>query len=439
MRAVLARPDFRRLLATRLAAQCADGVFQASLAGVVLFNPQRQADPASVAAGFAVLLLPYSVVGPFAGVLLDRWIRRRVLTWANVLRCGLVGLVAALTVAGVSGPAFFGSALAVISVNRFFLAALGAALPHVANPTQLVTANATATTGGSVATALGAVIALGLLATTGPTDTGYGMVALSATVGYAASALAARGFRLDQLGPDETERARRETPAEVIRGLLAGLRHVHHRRRVGHALAAIGGLRFWYGMTFVSAMLLYRNYFHDDGFFRAGPAGLGQAVLATALGSLLAAVATPPAVRRIGSERWITATLGTAAVTEIALGSLYTARTLLPAALLLGFVAQGTKICVDTIVQETVDDAFRGRVFSLYDTLFNAMFVAAAVVSAVTLPTSGKSYPMLYLSAGGYAVTALAYRVGARYRGAAPVDSTSVTSTGRPPPPARTP
>ena len=94
MRAVLRRPDFRRLYGTRLTSQCADGVFQASLAGVVLFSPESAADPAEIAGGFAALLLPYSFVGPFAGVLLDRWRRQRVLMVANIVRCLLVGLVA---------------------------------------------------------------------------------------------------------------------------------------------------------------------------------------------------------------------------------------------------------------------------------------------------------------------------------------------------------
>ena len=42
---------------------------------------------------FAVLLLPYSLVGPFAGVLLDRWRRRQVLLWANVVRTVLALVV----------------------------------------------------------------------------------------------------------------------------------------------------------------------------------------------------------------------------------------------------------------------------------------------------------------------------------------------------------
>ena len=40
------------------------------------------------------------------------------------------------------------------------------------------------------------------------------------------------------------------------------------------------------------------------------------------------------------------------------------------------------KICVDTIVQETIDDAYRGRVFAVYDMLFNVSFVSAALFAA---------------------------------------------------------
>ena len=50
------------------------------------------------------------------------------------------------------------------------------------------------------------------------------------------------------------------------------------------------------------------------------------------------------------------------------------------------------KICVDTTLQEWVEDDFRGRVFSVYDTLFNVTFVAALLVGAFVLPASGISY-----------------------------------------------
>ena len=88
---ILRRTDFRALLWTRLTGQFADGLLQASLATFVLFSPERQTTPQAVAASFAILLLPYSLIGPFAGILLDRWRRRNVLVRANLLRALSMG------------------------------------------------------------------------------------------------------------------------------------------------------------------------------------------------------------------------------------------------------------------------------------------------------------------------------------------------------------
>lgn len=406
VREILADRDFDRLFTTRLTSQCADGVFQASLAGAVLFNPERAAHPAQIASALAVLLLPYSFVGPFAGVLLDRWSRQRIMFWANVVRCLFVSIVALQIATGVSGVPLYATALVTVSVNRFFLSGLSAALPHVVTPAQLVTANALSTTLGTAATTAGAGLAVVIRAFVGSENHGYALIALSSAIGYGCSAVAVRRFARDRLGPDALERARRETVRDVAAGLVAGARHVAERRPAANALGAMAMHRFCYGMTTVAGILLYRNYFHDDGFFRAGLAGLSQMVAVAAAGSLLAAVVTPAATRRFGKPTWIATLLITAGAVELGLGAPYTMPLLLVAAFLLGFAVQGAKISVDTTVQETVDDDFRGRVFSVYDTLFNVMYVAAAATAAAALPETGKSYPMLIAIAVCYFLTA---------------------------------
>jgi hypothetical protein len=78
-------------------------------------------------------------------------------------------------------------------------------------------------------------------------------------------------------------------------------------------------------------------------------------------------------------------------------------------AFLLGTAAQAVKLCVDTIIQESVEDVFRGRVFALYDMLFNSAFVAAAAVASLVMPESGKSYALLSAVSLGYALTAVLF------------------------------
>jgi MFS family permease len=408
VRGFLARPDFRRLLATRLLSQLGDGVFQAALAGTVLFNPQRAADPVDVAAGFAVLLLPYSLVGPFAGVWLDRWSRRQVLLRANALRAVLVVLVAALVLGGVQGPAFYAAGLAVFSVNRFVLSALSAGLPHTTTESTLVPANAVSTTSGAVATVVGGIAALALLQLTGSGDAGYAVLACSAAVPYLAAAGVVAGFSRTHLGPDHMARSAVLSSRQVLAGMATGARHAWRNRAASAALTAITLHRFWFGLLTLMALLQYRTTFTEaTGPFAGGLVGLGQMVAAGAVGTLVAAAITPHAVGRIGKQRWIAALLTVGGPAQVALGLLVTPPAAVAAGFLLGFLGQGVKICVDATLQEHIDDDHRGRVFSVYDTLVNVGYVVALLLAAVVLPGSGVSRPLLVVVGTGYVLTAV--------------------------------
>ncbi len=402
---------FRRLLTVRLAGQFGDGVFQASLAGAVLFNPERAASATDVAAGFAVVLLPYSLVGPFAGVLIDRWWRRQILLVANLIRAALVLGLAVEVAAGLTGAAFYGSALLCISVNRFLLSSLSASLPHTVSDAQLVGANALSTTCGAISTTAGGAMAVGVraLADPGGGNLGYAVLAAVATLPYLGAAWRAACIQRSALGPDGVERDKRETTRMVLAGLVAGAAHIHSRRPVQRALTAIALQRFCYGVSTICTVLLYRNYFTDSGFFRAGLAGLAQVVIAIAAGGAIAAVMTPFSTRRIGLVRVPALLMLLAVGVELAGGLPFTKPALILAGLVLGFVSQGVKISIDTTVQHYVDDEFRGRVFAVYDTLFNVMFVSAAVVTALMLPENGHSPAAVVAIAVGYGLVGLWY------------------------------
>lgn len=418
IRPLLANPLFRRLFATRLVSQASDGIFQASLASAVLFDPQHQTSAPDVAASLTVVLAPYTLIGPFAGVLLDRWPRQRVLTRGNALRAAIVVITAAAMVTlGGAHPAVYAAALIAISVNRFYLSALSAALPHTVPPTTLVSANSISTTTGTVVTAVGAGIAVGIRVVLGPSDTTDARLALIAAVGYLASTAVARGFGRRALGPEtiDSEPLRAQL-RRIATGLVDGARHLAHRPPARNAMAVIAAHRLCYGVTTVATLLLYRNYFTSHGLLRAGLPGLAQVLAVGAVGTFAAATVTPAATRWIGKPAWITGNLAVAALAELALGAPYREGTMLVAATVLGFVAQAVKICVDTFVQETVADDYLGRVFSLYDMLFNVTFIVAAVVSAFLLPATGKSYAALAAISTGYAVTAAAYAMAGRTR-----------------------
>jgi len=404
---------FRRLFAVRVTSQFADGVFQVALASYVIFSPEQQPSPAAIAGALAVVLLPFSVLGPFVGVFLDRWSRRQVLAVSNGVRVAIVALIAAGVAADLGGPLLLVLILGALSVNRFLLAGLSASLPHVVDPPDLIMANAVTPTSGTLASLTGVALGSGGRVLFERTDTVNGdiVVLLVAAVMYGVAALLALRIPRGLLGPsyDPSRPAVREAARHVARGLVAGLVHLGHRRPAADSLAAIGAHRFFFGMSTVMLLLLYRNYFHTPEEADAAFNGLALAVLVSGAGFIAAAFVTPFVTERITLRAWILTLLGTAAFTQILPGALFTEPAILVSAFFLGVASQGIKICVDTLVQASVDDAFRGRVFSLYDVIFNVTFVAAAAVAAAVLPVSGRSHVVLGVIAAGYVVTALLY------------------------------
>ena len=77
----------------------------------------------------------------------------------------------------------------------------------------------------------------------------------------------------------------------------------------------------------------------------------------------------------------------------------------------LGITGQSIKICADTTVQRDIEDAYLGRAFSIYDMLFNGIYVLAAALAAVLLPQDGKSLLVMGLISAGYLGSAVLYRM----------------------------
>ncbi|WP_043265232.1 MFS transporter [Streptomyces sp. CT34] len=403
LRVLLRLRDFRTLLAARLLSQAADGVFQVALATFVVFSPEKQASPEAIASAMAILLLPYSLLGPFTGVLLDRWRRRQVLLYGNLLRALLAVATAVLIAVKVPDWLFYASALSVTGVNRFVLAGLSASLPRVVGGEQLVMANSLAPTAGTLAMTAGGALALAVRLAGSDVDA---FVVLLAAFLYFCSALTALRMTPQRLGPDPSvlQPHLGEALLSTVKGLMDGLRHLAERPVPTRALTAMTVIRFCYGALTVMVLMLSRYAWSRTE--SQGLALLGITVAVSGAGFFAAAVITPWAVGRLTPFGWITLCAATGAVLVPALGLFFHPAPMLVAAFVLGLGTQGTKITTDTVVQSSVDDAFRGRVFSIYDVLFNIAFVGAAAVAALMLPPDGKSAVLIVVVAVLYAAVA---------------------------------
>ncbi|MDO5700546.1 MAG: MFS transporter [Bowdeniella nasicola] len=433
LRTLVTYRGFRWLLTIRLISQTGDGLFQAGLATLFFFAPERMASATDVAAAFTVLLLPFTLVGPFAGPLLDRWRRRQVLLYANLARALLAVVVAILMTRVGVGPAVYVTVLVTLGVNRFLLSALSAGLPRVVPRHLLLMANSITPTLGAAAAVIGAGVGflLGLVLPAGGTRNAGLLV--SAAVIFALASLAATSFAADELGPGgEEDRPDTGTEHEgapgargrmragqraglaavfatVLTDLAAALRYLRARGTPAAALAVMAAHRFVYGVNFLVLILASRNLLVDPTNAQAGLAMFALLSAVSFAGSGLAIVATPVATERVSPHHWIVICLALGSLSQLIAALAPRTAIFLAAGFLLGLSVQGAKIAVDTIVQRDTADAFRGRAFALYDVFYNAAFVSAAGLAAALLPDTGWDRTLFIALMIGVALLALSY------------------------------
>ncbi len=403
VRSLLRRRDFRALYSTRLVGQFGDGFFQAALASFVLFSPEREPNATAIAVAFGILLFPYSLIGPFAGVFLDRWLRRNILVRANLLKALLTIPVIAAVLAGNESVVLGISVLAVLGVGRFILAGLSASLPHVVKGKELIYANALTPTSGTIAFVIGATTGLGIRQVFGGGDTGSVALLMFAIGTFTSAAFIARTIAVHALGPTHQIK---HSMVDSLRGvtveLVSGVRTLGAHGVAARALALVAVNRISFGVVTAGALLLLRNTFHQSSNANAALADFAILSGSAATAALLAAIVTPWMTRQIGIPRWSSLTVAQASAGMVVFAFAATLQNfplLIVTGFSLGFAGQAVKVCSDTIIQREIPDESLGRIFSLFDMSVNVALVSGIILVALLAPVSGVA-PMLYAGVG---------------------------------------
>jgi apolipoprotein N-acyltransferase len=373
--------------------QGADGLAQIAFAQVVVFELEGGASPAEIVRLLAATLLPFSVIGPFAGVIVDRWDRRRVLVVASLTRAALVMLAMSVLVTQSKPLAYLGMIL-LLSVSRFVLAAKGAALPRtVPRPADLVDANSLSSVAGLSAGFLGAVV-------------GSTFVAVAPAAGFVIAALAylvaAQRFAgLPPVGGGESETPVGAGLARVGRELLDGLSLIVSDRDIHVPLLAVWGHRLLLGGAFVVLVMIadLRYGFEAPGY--------GMAIAVIGVGAFVGTIAAPAAAARFGASAVLPAAYLLAGAVAVVCGFW---PNLAPLVAGIGVVAaafQVLKVVADAMVQRATPDPFRGRVFAVYDMLYNTAFVVAAL-AMVPLWALGREQRLLWGVAAAFVAAGFA-------------------------------
>ncbi len=335
--------------------------------------------PLALGAVFITKMLPFAIASPLAGLLTDRFNRRRLMIGTDLLRA-LVVLGFLLIDRPEELPLLYALISIQVLLSAVFITARMASIPNITTPEELPVANALSAATWSVILAIGA--ALGGFATD-VLGTAAVFVLDSATF------LISAGLILRTTIPQQTDAMEPgATIGVAIRDIVAGWRHLVEHPQIGRiafakATWAVGGG----GLVFMLALL-------GEGLFPDMPA-LGIGILYSVRG--VGTGAGPIAGRHfVPDERRWTALLGS---TILACGLVYVVIALLPwrwwwVALLVGLAhaPSGVNWVFSTILlQRRTVDRFRGRVVATQWLLLTTVDSVSILAAALLLEYGGMS------------------------------------------------
>jgi hypothetical protein len=408
--ALFRRRDFTFLMGAQWLAQAADGLVGISLAKHIAFGGQAGFSVEEARSTTEVLrivlltILPYAVLSPFAGVLIDRWDRRRLLILSNGVRAFVLAAIVIVGFERIGDPALYGSFLLLLAGTRLLLAIKGASLPVVLGEQELLHGNSISQAGSALFQLGGAGIGL---VGAGFVDTR--LLVAGGTVAYVLAALSAAAIR--RLRYRENVVPLRQEVGRMVRDLIDGLREIAQRPMAALSLSSFLGLRSLVSLVVLAVALAARAFLAREEGLASIPAAAG------ALGAGVGFVAAHSLKDRIAPVRILVAALAVAGLGVLAFGGIITLAGLSAVAFTVGLGFFLGKVAVDTLMQESLADTFRGRGFGLLDLVYNLSWIIPALVLYVAWSQTG---PRALLIAAGalFLATAAMIALWARWIGA---------------------
>jgi MFS family permease len=382
---------WRRLVSAFAVSATGDWLYSVALFVWLL---DRTGSATWIAAAVLVGIVPAVVLGPFAGVVADRWDRRRLLVTLDLSRAAVM-LVISVMIAVDASPLV---AVALVGLDAViataYRPAIAAATPQVVDEKSLAAANAAESVVGQVTWFLGPAIGSLVLSVSSPA---WAFVVNGGT--FLVSATLLVGLRLP---PVPTEEQSEET-GSFVGQLREGVSIVRHEPDLVVLLGLVAAVLFAFGFETVLHVLVAKDR------LGLGAAGLGWMTAAIGVGGMTAA----PFTMRVASGRRAGTSLAVAAIllgAPLALLAVVSNPWVAIAVLFVEGIGSVTfEVLATTLVQRLAPRHALGRIFGLQDGAGALANLLGAVLAPVLV--SGVNLEVALVVGGGslvvYAVLAL--------------------------------
>jgi MFS family permease len=390
-RRVLGNGALTRLLFGEFVSSIGDWLYLVAL--LVLVWDATGGDTVALGLIGAARILPYVLLSIPAGIVADRFDRRKILLFTDIARGLLMLVIAAAVYLNMSIWIIVGLAITATSFSAFFGPAIGAYLPSLArDESELGPANSAWSSLVNLAFFIGPAFAA-LLLSIGSLVAAFVLNAL--TFGIVAIVLLGLPSKLPEAKVETGESADSSAQAKP-EGLMSALRPIS-RPLLGLTVLNIVVGFVWGGMGVVTVILSVEVFRIDEA------TGTGLLNAAIGVGGVVGALIAGALVlrRRQGPPLLIGA-----AVLGLGLALLGQVPDFVLALAVLGIASAGAlllEIVMTTLLQRIVPDAVRGRALGLIDTVYVLFYAAGAF--AIPIIASGQSGLVLLVSGAAIAIS----------------------------------
>lgn len=336
------------------------------------------------------LALPQLLLGLPAGVMVDRFDRRKVMIGSDLLRGGLV-LLCLLVGSREQVWIFYLVGFLISAISVFFFPARQAVTPLLVAEEELLAANALLETSRTLAMLLGAAAAGFLIAYAG---------AQVAFILVSVAFLLSAAFLVAVRVPRTVKPTRTASLANLWAELRQGLGFVHRSRLLTGVIVTLTVVMLGIGAINV----LWVSFM--DRSFGVGPEGLGIADSLQGLGMLVGSVVVGNVTGRFRRTRLLSTSIALIGMTVVAIGLAPTLAFVLIILFFVGLSLPSANAAATTLMQTVTPNELMGRVSSALGTIQQvanllSMAIAATLGDLIGVRTVFVACGLIMILAGG--------------------------------------
>ncbi|MDD5116853.1 MAG: MFS transporter [Candidatus Omnitrophica bacterium] len=378
IREVLKNRNFFLLWVGQIISQLGDRLGQMALIYFVYLR--APGSPLQIAKILSFTIIPVFLIGPLAGVYVDRWDRRRTMYICDLLRSLLMLTIPLFLFYAKSLAPIYLIIFIVFSIGRFFVPAKLSIIPDLVQKKDLLIANSLVNTTGMIAAIVGFGIS-GVLVEWLGAKSGFYLDSLgflvSGTLIFMISKKFSTAVDLREVGKEIVEVISKSVFQEIKEGVLYFIR----KKDIRFTASIIFALWSALGAVYVVIIVFVQQTLHS------ATKDLGLLVMFLGIGLFLGSLIYGKFGQRVSHYKIIFSSLVLSGIMLVifALGIYHYPNFMLAAllSLCLGLIIAPIMIASNTIIHNVSDNVMMGKIFSSLEIVMHLGFLMFMFISSI--------------------------------------------------------